>query len=407
MKIINLTRTQYRNYSNIHSKRNFGQTIEYSMLNVNSDMKKMFLGLIDEYDNIHAAALILIHNITPNVKEAIAPNGFLIDYADFELVKIFTEELKIFLKNEKVTYLITNPMFKNKVLAKDNHLIQNNESILNNLIKLDYMNIGYVNDFEKYDVIIENYDSINDIYKNFNRNTKRNIKEALNIGIKLQKANINEIDVAYNIFKKKTNKSLSYYRNLATVFNSNDNKMEIFFAKLNPHKYLVNMKKIYEEEKDKNEKIHDTFNSKIGNITESLLNKKLNSDSRLQKYAEELNRAILISQNYTDDIIIGTSIVIRNNHEIYFLIDGYKEEYRHLHSTHILKWAIISKYYQYGYNIFNLGEIFNNYKNDNKYHGQYMYKIGFGGNIIEYPPNLLLVINKPVYNLYSRFRKKK
>ena len=41
MKIINLTQTQYRNYANLHSKRNFGQTIEYSMLKFNVNKKRL------------------------------------------------------------------------------------------------------------------------------------------------------------------------------------------------------------------------------------------------------------------------------------------------------------------------------------------------------------------------------
>ena len=170
MKIVNLTLTQYRNYSNVHSKRNFGQTIEYSMLNSNTSKKKLFLGLIDNDNNIHAATLILIRNISSTVKEAIAPNGFLIDYADFNLVKTFTEELKKYLAMEKVTYLITNPMFKNKVINKKNIVIEDNSNILSNLYKVGYENMGYFSDFEKYDVIIENDYSINDVYKNFNRN---------------------------------------------------------------------------------------------------------------------------------------------------------------------------------------------------------------------------------------------
>ena len=44
---------------------------------------------------------------------------------------------------------------------------------------------------------------------------------------------------------------------------------------------------------------------------------------------------------------------------------------------------------------------------DSKYRGQYMYKIGFGGNIIEYPPTLLLIINKPIYNTYTQIKKLK
>ena len=35
-----------------------------------------------------------------------------------------------------------------------------------------------------------------------------------------------------------------------------------------------------------------------------------------------------------------------------------------------------------------------------------MYKIGFGGNVVEYPENLLFVINKTMYNLYSKLKKK-
>ena len=408
MKIINLNSTTYRNYANIHSRRNFGQTIEYSMLKYNIDKKRLFLGLVDDDNNLYAATLILIHSIRPGILEAIAPNGYLIDYANFNLVRIFTEELIKYLKKEKVTYLVTNPMFKYRVYNKKNHIIENNESLLNNLYNLNYKSLGYYSDFERYDVIIENNNSINDLYNNFNRNTKRNIKENLTLGITLHKGNIKDIPDAYNIIKKKTNNKLSYYQNLMSIYNNKDNKMEVFFAKLNPHKYLVNIQKLYNEEKRKNEKIHKEFEKHIGNISEKLLNKKMNSDNTLEKLNQELNKALILNQKYTDDIIIGTSMIVKNNHEIYFLIDGYKEEFRHIHSTHILKWAIIKKYYEYGYRIFNLGEINKNYLDkSSKYHSQYLYKIGFGGNIIEYTPNLLLIINKPIYALYKKINRKK
>ena len=405
MKIIELTQTQYKNYSNIHRRRNFGQTIEFSMLKNNINKRRLFLGLIDESNNLHAATLILITNISPTIKEALAPNGFLIDYSDFQLVKTFTEELKKYLLKNRITYLITNPMYKHKVYNKQNKIIENNEFIINNLYILGYKNIGYLNDFERYDIIIENDNSYHYIYKNFNRNTKRNINEGLNYGITLHKGTMKDLESVYNIFKKKTKESLSYYQNLMSIYNNKDNKMEIFIAKLNPHTYLINSKKLYETAKIKNEKIHDTFNKNLGHISEKLLNKKINSDKTLEKYTQNLNQAINLNKKYNDDIIIGTSIIIKNNHEIYFLIDGYKEEYRLIHSTHILKWAIIKKYYSLGYRIFNLGEIHKDYQDrSNKYHGQYMYKIGFGGNIIEYPPNLLLVINKPIYNAYTKLK---
>ena len=406
MKIIELTQNQYKNYASIHKKRNIGQSIEYAMLDFNRDKKKVFLGLCDENNNIYAATLILIHNVSPSIKEAIAPNGFLIDYANYSLVRTFTEELKRYLLKERVTYLITNPMYKQRVYNKKNHIIENNISITDNLLSIGYESLGYLDDFEKYDIIIENSNSYYDIYKNFNRNTKRNIQEALNYGITLHKGKKEDLEAAYNIFKKKTSNNLSYYQNLFNTYND-DNKMEIFIAKLNPHTYLVNSKKLYEKERIRNERIHNKFNNYVNamHVNEKLLNKKINSDNRLEKYSQNLSNAININQLYQDDFIIGTSIIIKNGQEIYFLIDGYKEEYRRIHSTHILKWAIIKKYFSKGYTIFNLGEIHKDYLDkSSKYHGQYLYKLGFGGNIVEYPPNLLLIINKPAYNLYTKIK---
>ena len=406
MKIIELTQNQYKNYASIHKKRNIGQSIEYAMLDFNRDKKKVFLGLCDENNNIYAATLILIHNVSPSIKEAIAPNGFLIDYANYSLVRTFTEELKRYLLKERVTYVITNPMYKQRVYNKKNHIIENNISITDNLLSIGYESLGYLDDFEKYDIIIENNNSYYDIYKNFNRNTKRNIQEALNYGITLHKGKKEDLEAAYNIFKKKTSNNLSYYQNLFNTYND-DNKMEIFIAKLNPHTYLVNSKKLYEKERIRNERIHNKFNNYVNamHVNEKLLNKKINSDNRLEKYSQNLSNAININQLYRDDFIIGTSIIIKNGQEIYFLIDGYKEEYRRIHSTHILKWAIIKKYFSKGYTIFNLGEIHKDYLDkSSKYHGQYLYKLGFGGNIVEYPPNLLLIINKPAYNLYTKIK---
>ena len=115
MKIVNINSSTYKEYANKHMSRNFGQTLEYANLKFNGHKRKLFLALVDDDDNIYGATLLLIHNVSPYVTEAIAPSGFLIDYANYELVNAFTEELKKYLRKEHVTYLITNPMFKYKV----------------------------------------------------------------------------------------------------------------------------------------------------------------------------------------------------------------------------------------------------------------------------------------------------
>ena len=49
MKIIELTETQFKNYSKLHSSRNYFQTIEYA--NIMNNYNRLFLGFINENDN--------------------------------------------------------------------------------------------------------------------------------------------------------------------------------------------------------------------------------------------------------------------------------------------------------------------------------------------------------------------
>ena len=97
------------------------------------------------------------------------------------------------------------------------------------------------------------------------------------MGITLQKGTINDLDAFYSIIKKKTNKSISYYYNLMNTYNTKDNKMDIFFSKLDPKKFLATTKKIYEKTKKKNEKIYKYIAKNNGKMDEKTLNKKINS----------------------------------------------------------------------------------------------------------------------------------
>ena len=63
MHIIELTELQFKNYSNIHSKKNYHQSVEYAKLKEINGYKRLYLGLIDENDNVHAATLILEKSI--------------------------------------------------------------------------------------------------------------------------------------------------------------------------------------------------------------------------------------------------------------------------------------------------------------------------------------------------------
>ena len=116
MKIIELTEMQFKNYSKLHSSRNYYQTIEYAK--AKSSYNKLFLGFINENDNtIMGATLILEKNIS-KFKIGKVPGGFLIDYDNDSLFKEFVIVLKKYLTKRKYIYLtventVTYKMYDN------------------------------------------------------------------------------------------------------------------------------------------------------------------------------------------------------------------------------------------------------------------------------------------------------
>lgn len=71
MKIIELTELQFKNYSNMHSKKSYKQSVEYAKLEKARGYKEVFLALVDDNNSVHAATLILEKKLMENINMAI------------------------------------------------------------------------------------------------------------------------------------------------------------------------------------------------------------------------------------------------------------------------------------------------------------------------------------------------
>ena len=410
MRIIELSELQFKNYSNVHSERNYFQTIEYAKMQFINHYKPLYLGLIDDNDNVLAATLILEQEIKGN-KMGYAPGGFLIDYKDLNLLETFTNELKKYLEKLEYLFIRMNPLFPYKVYNRHGKIIKDNSLILNKLNSLDYQNIGYQDEFSKYEIITKAHD-INSAYKNFNRNNKRNIVKNLQMGITIHQDNPNNFKNLYPLIEKKNDNSLEYYEKYLKYFNKNHLTTEIYYAKINTETYVNNFRYLLMQEESKNQKINEKIQDPNINKTDKIINLKLESDKKINKYKQEVIKATEIYTKYPQGLIVGVSMIIKNNREITFLVDGYYDLLKEIHASHLLKWEIMKKYIAQGYKRFNFGEIVTFKDISSKYYGLYVHKIGFGGKIIEYCNQLDLVVNKYKYKFFTtlglfKFGKKK
>ena len=92
MMIIELNEEQFRSYANFHSNRNYFQTVEFANMYELYGYKKLYVGLVDDNNNLIAASLLLLNKIK-NYKYAYAPRGFLIDYND-DIIKVHDNSIK-------------------------------------------------------------------------------------------------------------------------------------------------------------------------------------------------------------------------------------------------------------------------------------------------------------------------
>ena len=147
MEFKELSNEEFNSFVNSYELSSMYQTVEYGNVMNNHDYKTMYVGLLDTNNNIVAASLILIEQLS-KFKYAYAPRGFLIDYNNFELLKEFTEKIKNFLKNLhvmaiKITPLIYKTKYTNNMsISLDNPQF---DAIMKNLKKLNYYHLGYNN----------------------------------------------------------------------------------------------------------------------------------------------------------------------------------------------------------------------------------------------------------------------
>lgn len=399
-----LTDEQFNSFKNNFNYSSLYQSIAYKNVMEKENYDTLILGLIDN-NNILAASLILIEK-KGKIKYAYAPKGFIIDYNDFNLLKIFTIEIKKYLSKKNIAAIKLCPMIikstfdvKYKITNYNNYY----DNIVYNLNKLGYKHLGYNNYFEalkpRFDAILNLDIPYYIIFKNIKKEYRTKIRSAEDKGIKIYKGNLSNIDYLYSQIKKKYPRNLEYFKNIYNEFNKYDN-IEFFYSLLDTKFYLNYLQNKYQ----KQEEICNYYNSMIaGNIknNEKNITKKIEADKLLNNYKKEIVKATKYLKEYPKGIITSTILIIKDKDEAYIFMDGYDIKYKYLNSKHLLIWKLCERYSKEGFKKFNLGGITNPNIDNNKYKGLNDFKLNFNSLCYEYIGDLELVCNETLYFIYK------
>ncbi len=393
MHIKNISIHEFENFVENNILGNHYQTLNYALLMKENGFDYEFVGLVDEYNKVHAASLILINKISKFFKYGYAPKGFVLDYSNKELLEEFTNQIIEYYK-KRLVFIKINPEI---AIAEINPKTKQKEFNWNVEIKNYLIDLGYVKlkDNLYFESQIPRYNGIVNL-KNFdidhiNKNTRNKIKRAVNKGLQIEIADRSGIDILFDFVKRKRNKDVLYYKDYYNAFQKSNN-IDLFLVSLDTNHYLMNSKILYENELNKNEKL---ANNLIKKKNEKRLNKKMMSDKKLLAYKNN----VLEAKNKTEKIskvYIAGALVVKYKNRINIVISGYDTNYKKFNPNYFLHYKILEYYKKY-YDFGDLNGLTGDFTKENPYKGLNDFKLGFKPKIYEFIGEYDLVINHTIY----------
>ena len=413
MKIVNLSAEQFDTFADNHKYKNYYQTSEYANLIKQFGYHTQFLGISNDDNKLIGATLIIYKEIFMKNKIGYAPRGILFDYEDPKELKEMIELLKRTLYKGKFMLFRIDPYIPLSIRNNTGEILninQSAESIIKNLEDVGFKykgeNLFFETEKPRWEALVVLKRDIRDIFANFDKRTRNKIRRAANLGIEIIKDKNNDITELYNFIKEKDHKSIDFYKELVSCFGD---KIDVYYAKINTETFIINSRKSYEKEVERNEKL--TAIVQDGDISEEekedYINRKMESDELVTSYKDNMVLATRLLREYPEGLKIAGSLVIRYDNAAFIFIDGIDEQYKNLNANYLMRWKMIEDYNDDNLKYLNLNAVVGEFHNKNKYSGLNEMKLGYNSTVTEYIGEFDIIINNFSYNLYKNLNKKK
>lgn len=413
MKLVTLNQQQFNKYASSHRYRNYYQTSAYGLSMLKLGYNVHYFGIVDGTNSLIGATMILYKEVFMNNKIAYAPRGILFDYSDSKKVKELAECLRNLLGKQGFMLLRMDPYIPISIHSNDGNLINMNNQgsiILENLAtaKFEYKgkNLYFENEKPRWEALVLLNKNEEVLFESFDKRTRNKIRRAKNIGIEVYNDTTKDIKDLYEFVGKKDKKPIKYYEALVKNFGEN---IDVYYAKINTETFIINSRKMYENELLNNEQLAERIQQYAPDDRErqNTLNKKMESDKLVSSYKNNMLLATELLKKHPEGILIGGALIIKYDNAAYIVTDGYNEKFSSLNASYLIKWQMISDYNRQGLKYLNMNAVVGEFEKKNQYSGLNEMKLGFNTIVTEYIGEFDLILNNFTYNLFKSFNKGK
>jgi len=394
MKLKKLSVFEFDEFAQEHPLGNYHQSSSYAVFASEQGFDYDLLGLIDENNVIHAAALILTKKINMFYRYGYSPKGFLIDYYNTQIFQEFIKLIKKYYYKRNFAFIKINPEISiGNLNSQTQTITYNKNKSIDQILRQN--NFRKMEGQHHFETKLPQYNAILILKKtNFHtlaKNTRNKINKSIRMGMTFEKATLDQMPIIFEFIKRKKDYKINHYYDYYNAFNKRK-EIDLFLVKINFEEALINLRDTYEKESNHNSKLVEKV---MENPNEINLNKKLYSDNMLTKLKENIS---LATQNLAEnkEKYIASAITIKYKNRVYILITGYDKKYKAFCPNYFLHWKLI-EYYQKDYDFLDLNGITGDFNNENPYKGLDKFKESFNPLNFEYIGEYDFIINEGLY----------
>lgn len=413
MEFCLLNKDEYIKFSEKHPYRNFLNLVESLETKKYSGWKIEFVGVKSDGEILAATALTSI-SIMRFYRYYYAQRGFLVDYRDEELLKFFVSKIKAFAKKNKALYLKVDPYIIYKERDNEGALVEGGEDnsyVIDALKQLGFRHKGFTVGYDDvsqarwlYSLYIDGR-SEDEIYKQFDEQTRWSINKTVKQGIKIRELPLEEIDIYTKMMDETAERrgfpgrSHDFYKKFTEIYGD---RCKLLLAYLDLDEYLITL----DEEKMKLNKELESIEAKL---LETPNNKKTKNKKRVTEEAIDVNmrkcrEAGELKEKHGNILNMASACFTVYDNEIVYLFSGTDNRFRGYNAPYAIQWWMIRYAIKNGINRYNFYGISGDFNKESPDYGVYGFKKGFNGVVEELIGDFIMPIRPLAFSMYQKLK---
>jgi len=408
MKFVNLTSEEFEQFTS----ENFSHYTQPSIHYNNRSKTKgdvHLVGVKDDQEDVIAACLLTEARSLKFFKYFYTHRGPVMDFNNLVLVRFFFKSLTAYLKKHNCLYVLVDPYVLENLRQPNGEIIESfdNRALIKTMEELGYKHQGYTVGYDtmsqiRWLSVLNLKDKSEDqLLKEMDYQTRRNIKKTYEMGVKVKTLPIEETDTFFELFKMAEEKHGFKFREepyFVEMQKTYEDHAMLKLAYIDLQDYLDTLQtkhqNLNQQLKDVEKTLEENPNSKKNKTKHTQVKQQFDSKTRKirqtkEKIAEE-----------GQVLHLAAALYIYNDHEVYYLSSGSNPKYNAYMGAYRLQWDMIQFAKEHNIDRYNFYGVTGDFSENAEDAGVQKFKEGFNAKIYEYIGDFI----KPIKPLFYKVK---